>query len=278
MIKIVHITQGDYDGSAVIISWVTMEEPGDSKVSYGTSQDNYKNQAVGNFTSYTFYGYKSGYIHHCLVEGLEFNTKYYYKIGSGDSAREFWFQTPPAVNPDAAYTFGIIGDLGQTYNSLSTLDHYIGNGGQAVLFVGDLSYADRYDHDNGVRWDSWGRFVERSAAYQPWIWTAGNHEIEYMPNVKGGATTYLWVRQSRAGHVLGFVSTKPTGPRSWDTGEWPPRGLMMPPWARLRFLGAGLRDGAFPHHQSPTGCLFAFRAEQDVAHNQGNVSSRTFLH
>lgn len=52
--------------------------------------------------------------------------------------------------------------------------------GQTVLFVGDLSYADRYQyHDVGVRWDSWGRFVEKSAAYQPWIWCAGNHEIEY---------------------------------------------------------------------------------------------------
>lgn len=72
------------------------------------------------------------------------------------------------------------GDLGQTYNSLSTVQHYMQSKGQTVLFVGDLSYADRYQyHDVGVRWDSWGRFVEKSAAYQPWIWCAGNHEIEY---------------------------------------------------------------------------------------------------
>lgn len=77
---------------------------------------------------------------------------------------------------------GIAGDLGQTYNSLSTVEHYMQSGGQAILFVGDLSYADRYEyHDVGVRWDSWGRFVERIAAYQPWMWSAGNHEIEYMP-------------------------------------------------------------------------------------------------
>jgi hypothetical protein len=56
------------------------------------------------------------------------------------------------------------------------------SGAQAVLFVGDLAYADRYKYnDVGIRWDSWGRFVERSAAYQPWMWSAGNHEIEYMP-------------------------------------------------------------------------------------------------
>lgn len=52
-----------------------------------------------------------------------------------------------------------------------------------MLFVGDLSYADRYTQENGIRWDSWGRFIEQVAAYQPWIWTAGNHEIEYMPEL-----------------------------------------------------------------------------------------------
>lgn len=56
------------------------------------------------------------------------------------------------------------------------------SGGQTVLFLGDLSYADRYQfNDVGLRWDTWGRFAEQSAAYQPWIWSAGNHEIEYMP-------------------------------------------------------------------------------------------------
>ncbi|XP_051152603.1 bifunctional purple acid phosphatase 26 [Andrographis paniculata] len=181
----VHITQGDYDGKAVIISWVTTEQPGSKKVQYGLSEGKYDFTAEGTVQNYTFYNYKSGYIHHCLVDGLEYNTKYYYLIGDGDSSRKFWFQTPPEINPDASYKFGIIGDLGQTYNSLSTLDHYEQTGAQTVLFVGDLSYADRYDkHDVGVRWDSWGRFVEKITAYQPWIWTVGNHEIEYFPHLQ----------------------------------------------------------------------------------------------
>ncbi|KAH7546308.1 bifunctional purple acid phosphatase 26 [Ziziphus jujuba] len=178
----VHITQGDYDGKAVIISWVTPDEPGPSKVLYGTSQNSYEFTAKGTVSNYSFYKYKSGFIHQCLVDGLEYDTKYYYKIGSGESAREFWFHTPPKIDPDAPYKFGIIGDLGQTYNSLSTLEHYIQSGAQTVLFVGDLSYADRYTYnDVGLRWDSWGRFVEKSTAYQPWIWSAGNHEIDYFP-------------------------------------------------------------------------------------------------
>jgi 3',5'-cyclic AMP phosphodiesterase CpdA len=178
----VHITQGDYDGKAVIISWVTPDEAGPSKVQYGTEEKKYDFTAEGTVQNYTFYTYKSGYIHQCLVSGLEHDTKYYYEVGTGDSARNFWFQTPPKIDPDTPYKFGIIGDLGQTYNSLSTLEHFMQSGAAAVLFVGDLAYADRYQyHDVGVRWDSWGRFVERSAAYQPWMWSAGNHEIEYFP-------------------------------------------------------------------------------------------------
>ncbi|KAL9660648.1 hypothetical protein QQ045_025465 [Rhodiola kirilowii] len=180
----VRITQGDYEGKAVLISWVTADEPGRSIVHYGSTKKSYDRTAQGNMRNYTFYQYESGYIHHCLVDGLEYDTKYYYKIGEGDSAREFWFRTPPPINPDASYKFGIIGDLGQTYNSLSTLEHCIDSGAQAVLFVGDFSYADRYDHnDIGVRWDTWGRLLERSAAYQPWLWSVGNHEIEYFPHL-----------------------------------------------------------------------------------------------
>ncbi|CAA3002572.1 bifunctional purple acid phosphatase 26-like [Olea europaea subsp. europaea] len=180
----VHITQGDYDGKAVIISWVTPDKPGSNQVRYGLSDGKYDFTAEGTVQNYTFYNYKSGYIHQCLIGGLEYDTKYYYEIGVGNSARKFWFQTPPKIDPDVSYKFGIIGDLGQTFNSLSTIQHYMETGAQTVLFVGDLSYADRYEnHDVGVRWDSWGRFIEQSAAYQPWIWSAGNHEIDYMPHM-----------------------------------------------------------------------------------------------
>ncbi|KAL0691403.1 hypothetical protein Bca4012_091082 [Brassica carinata] len=79
----------------------------------------------------------------------------------------------------------VAGDLGQTFDSNITLPHYEKSPkkGQAVLFVGDLSYADNHlNHDNN-RWDSWGRFSERSTAYQPWIWTTGNHELDFAPEI-----------------------------------------------------------------------------------------------
>ncbi|KAF4392084.1 hypothetical protein F8388_004413 [Cannabis sativa] len=140
----VHITQGDYDGKAVIISWITPDEPGSSEVQYGKSNKNYEFTALGTApTKYTFYQYKSGYIHHCL---------------------------------------------------LSNLEHYMESKAKAVLFLGDLSYADRYassyEYDQiGLRWDTWGRFVEPSTAYQPWIWNTGNHEVDFLPQL-GEMTTF----------------------------------------------------------------------------------------
>jgi metallophosphoesterase superfamily enzyme len=77
-----------------------------------------------------------------------------------------------------------IGDLGQSFDSNVTLAHYETNTkAQAVLFVGDLTYADNYPYHDNTRWDTWARFVERNLAYQPWIWTAGNHEIDFAPEL-----------------------------------------------------------------------------------------------
>lgn len=67
----VHITQGDYDGKAVIITWVTANEPGSNIVQYGLSEGKYDFTAKGIVQNYTFYNYKSGYIHQCLVDGLQ---------------------------------------------------------------------------------------------------------------------------------------------------------------------------------------------------------------
>eukprot|EP00250_Pteridium_aquilinum_P017959 c23866_g1_i1 orf=384-1739(-) len=179
----VHITQGDAVGKAVIVSWITPSEPGSNRVYYGRNKGIFTHYEEGTISKYTFYNYTSGFIHHCTIRNLKHNTKYHYKLGEGDSAREFWFWTPPDVDPDAAYAFGIIGDLGQTYDSRKTLQHYMQGNGQTLLYVGDLSYADRYPNEDNTRWDTWGRFSEASTAYQPWIWTAGNHELSYAPDL-----------------------------------------------------------------------------------------------
>ncbi|XP_028084231.1 purple acid phosphatase 2-like [Camellia sinensis] len=124
-----------------------------------------------------------------MLNQYQFDTKYYYEVGIGRTARTFWFTTPPEVGPDVPYTFGLIvfdiWGYWSDYDSNKTLTHYESNPTKwkTVLFVGDLSYADYYPNHGNERWDTWGRFVERSTAYQPWIWTAGNHEIDFAPEL-----------------------------------------------------------------------------------------------
>ncbi|KAE8657897.1 Bifunctional purple acid phosphatase 26 [Hibiscus syriacus] len=183
----VHITQEDYDVKAVIISWVTADEPEASKVQYGTSKGKYEFTAEGRMTNDTFMNTNLAISIMFLLMILREQigclnilfavlSKYYYKIGNVTLTKAVLMLDKFLVSIECQ------SDLGQTYNSLSTLEHYMQSGAQTVLFVGDLSYADRYQYnDVGIRWDSWGRFVEKSTAYQPLIWSAGNHEIEYMP-------------------------------------------------------------------------------------------------
>ncbi|TKV91860.1 hypothetical protein SEVIR_9G125366v4 [Setaria viridis] len=179
----VHITLGDQTGTAMLVSWVTVEAEGNSTVLYGRAADRLDLAAEGATTRYTFYNYTSGFIHHCTLTGLDHGTRYYYVMGFGDTVRTFWFTTPPPPGPSAPLRLGLIGDLGQMPDSNSTLTHYEQHTSDAVLFVGHLSYADKHPlHDNN-RWDTWGRFSERSVAYQPWIWTAGNHEMDYAPEI-----------------------------------------------------------------------------------------------
>ncbi|KAL6586269.1 hypothetical protein OROMI_001257 [Orobanche minor] len=42
---------------------------------------------------------------------------------------------------------------------------------------------DHYSFHDNVRWDAWGRFAKKCTAYQPWIWTATNHEIDFAPEI-----------------------------------------------------------------------------------------------
>ncbi|KAJ4714289.1 Purple acid phosphatase [Melia azedarach] len=180
----VHITQGDHDGRSVIVSWVTPLEPHPKFVTHWEANRKTKHKTHSMITSYKYYNYSSGYIHHATIKRLKYDTKYFYELGAGNATRRFSFSTPPKVGPDVPYTFGIIGDLGQTVDSNKTFEHYVSNSkGQAMLFVGDLSYADDHLLHDNRRWDTWGRFVEKSTAYQPWIWTAGNHEIDFAPEL-----------------------------------------------------------------------------------------------
>nr|GME19620.1 purple acid phosphatase 5-like [Ipomoea batatas] len=262
----VHITQGDHEGRGVIISWVTPEEKHPNWVKYWKASvqgSNGKEAATPikrrrsfaySSSVYKFYTYTSGFIHHAVIKDLEFNTTYKYEVGNGNVNRQFSFTTPPKPGPDVPYTFGIIGDLGQTKASNQTLEHYVANPkGQTMLFIGDLSYADDHPNHNNVKWDTWGRFIEKSAAYQPWIWTAGNHELDYapylgetipfkpymerfhVPYTESQSTSPLWYSIKRASAYIIVLSSysaygKYTPQYSWLEQELPKVNRSETPW------------------------------------------------
>ncbi|XP_075650624.1 purple acid phosphatase 15 [Castanea sativa] len=205
---------------SVWISWITGEsqigyniKPLDPKtvasvVRYGKIRQPLTHEATGNSLVYNqlypFEGlqnYTSGIIHHVRLTGLNPNTLYYYRCG--DPSRQAWskvdsFKTMPVSGPrNYPDRIAVVGDLGLTYNTTTTISHLISNKPDLVLLVGDVTYANLY-LTNGTgsdcyscsfpqspihetyqpRWDYWGRFMQNIVSKVPIMVVEGNHEIE----------------------------------------------------------------------------------------------------
>ncbi|WCJ34329.1 purple acid phosphatase 22 [Euphorbia peplus] len=155
------------------ISWITnAKHQVKSVVEYGTEPGKYNSMASGDHTTYHYFFYSSGKIHNVKIGPLVQNTTYYYRCG-GDGP-EFSFKTPPSSYP---IEFVVVGDLGQTEWTNSTLKHIENHDYDVFLLPGDLSYADSQQ----PLWDSFGRLVEPCASRRPWMVTEGNHEVESFP-------------------------------------------------------------------------------------------------
>ncbi|KAL2481657.1 Purple acid phosphatase 22 [Abeliophyllum distichum] len=154
------------------VSWITSDKEVKSIVKYGKSPGKYVSSATGESTSYHYFFYSSGKIHHVKIGPLDPSTTYYYRCSGAGS--EFSFRTPPSTFP---IEFAVAGDLGQTEWTASTLGHVRAKDYDVFLLPGDLSYADTQQ----PLWDSFGRLVEPYASTRPWMVTEGNHEIETFP-------------------------------------------------------------------------------------------------
>ncbi|KAF8715497.1 hypothetical protein HU200_027152 [Digitaria exilis] len=154
------------------VSWVTDDKNAQSVVEYGKASRNYTSSATGEHTSYRYFLYTSGKIHHVKIGPLEPSTVYYYRCGM--AGKEFTLRTPPATLP---IELAVVGDLGQTEWTASTLSHVSKTDYDMLLVPGDLSYADTQQ----PLWDTFGRFVQRHASRRPWMATQGNHEVEAAP-------------------------------------------------------------------------------------------------
>lgn len=81
----------------VRVSWVTDDMRAQSVVDYGKASRNYTASATGEHTSYRYFLYSSGKIHHVSIGPLEPSTVYYYRCGK--AGKEFSLRTPPAALP-----------------------------------------------------------------------------------------------------------------------------------------------------------------------------------
>ncbi|CAN0841122.1 Purple acid phosphatase 23 [Linum grandiflorum] len=183
-----------FSPTSLWVSWVTGEakvgrnliplDPASvgSEVWYGKQSGKYTHKVRGNSTVYSqlypFAGllnYTSAIIHHVRIHGLEAGTKYYYKCGDSSIAamsEELVFETMPLP-------VAVVGDLGLTRNSSSTIDHLTMNEPSLILMVGDLTYASL----TFWWWFDWFRFMEPLTSRIPMMVIEGNHEIE--PQVSG---------------------------------------------------------------------------------------------
>ncbi|GAB4837864.1 hypothetical protein Ancab_027390 [Ancistrocladus abbreviatus] len=95
------------------------------------------------------------------------------------------------------------GILVQTFDSNNTVTHYEKNQlkGLTVLYLGDLPYVNNYPFHDNVRWDTWRRFTEISAAYQPWIWTGGSHEIDFAPEIYSSSHVHAYERSELISNI-----------------------------------------------------------------------------
>lgn len=123
-----------------------------SSILYGTNSSALLSLGHGQYTCYTGDEYESGALHHAVLgtgsDGpLQANTHYHYQVGDANGALSelYSFKTPPEIGSNSfPYRLGLIGDLGQTENSMETLDHAATLQPDSILNVGDLSYADGY--------------------------------------------------------------------------------------------------------------------------------------
>jgi hypothetical protein len=178
----IHLAQGKTP-SSMTVSWITPTNDTHAVVLYGKEPRQLSRIGYATTDQYTYVyntsQYVSGYIHHATLYGLEPRTKYYYYIYTPDNNDKFDilpFMTLPDVGDHSELTFAVIGDLGQTEYSASTIRHIMREPGvQMVLHAGDLAYADC----NQPLWDTYGYLIEPLAKSVPWMVCAGNHEVEY---------------------------------------------------------------------------------------------------
>jgi hypothetical protein len=120
--------------------------------------------------------YESPALYNASVKGLTAGSTIYYSVGDVRAQSEIKTVGIPRERGADGARFALLGDLGTTINSNVTIDDILTahaqDGFDAVLFAGDLSYAD------GTQpvWDTFGNLAEPMMSAIPTTFAVGNHE------------------------------------------------------------------------------------------------------
>lgn len=231
------------------ITWITGDASSPSIVEYGTLPGMYTSSSRGERASYKYLLYSSGMINHVVIGPLRSNTVYFYRCGG--QGPEFQLKTPPSQFPIA---FAVVGDLGQTGWTKSTLEHINQCKYDVHLLPGDLSYADYQQH----LWDSFGALVQPLASTRPWMVTEGNHEKESilffksgfqaynarwkMPYEESGSTSNLYYSFEVAGVHIIMLGSYTDSDENSDQYAWLKVGLFLLSPTKLYCLFSDRRD------------------------------------
>lgn len=127
--------------SQMRVSWTTTCKAG-AVVNFGTSKGSLSPVTGDAPTTYDFGSYTSPWIYHVTLDGLTPGATYYYTVGDATSGVSpvMTFNAHPGKALVPGFTMAIIGDLGQTVNSESTIQHVQANNQISfVMHTGDLS-------------------------------------------------------------------------------------------------------------------------------------------
>ena len=141
--------------SQMTLSWATTHDTYASHLIYGRDPWQLTLTAPAKPTSYTmhsvprteskFVTYTSPTIYHAALDGLTPSTTYYFQCISGNNGSPIGkFRTAPARGSSEMLRMLVVGDLGQTVDSNSTVGHMIQQSEDAsvVLHAGDMSYGN----------------------------------------------------------------------------------------------------------------------------------------
>jgi len=146
---------------------------------YGADPNNLNMKVSAIGSTYTLGKYTSPILFKSTISGLEVgNKEYYYSVGSSTLGYSPVYSFKSHPGSLASTTFFVVGDLGQTSNSATTLtelvewESQITTPSAGIISMGDLSYAN----GDEPLWDSFGNLRQIASATIPFTTTLGNHE------------------------------------------------------------------------------------------------------